>query len=75
MTILRSNRVPNFRLSLMDIIDGRKIQVFFVPTKKSLPGSNITVRLCDSFYFIGNGMFEERVKGIQIPGCCSLVHK
>lgn len=75
VAILRSNRIPNFSLALMNIIDGRKIQVFFMPTKKSLPSSNITIGLCDSFYLIWNGMLEQRVKRIQIPSSSSCIHK
>ena len=75
IAILGSNGVPNFRLALVYIIDGGKIQILLMPTKKSLPGSNITIGLCDSFDFIGNGVSEQRVQGVEIPSSSSGVHE
>ena len=43
MAVREGYTVPYFRCSLMDVIDSCQIQVLFVPTKKSLPCTYITV--------------------------------
>lgn len=50
------NRVPKFRFSLVKKIDGRQIEVLFVPAEHGLPGPDIAVGGSYSPYLNVNGM-------------------
>lgn len=38
------NGVPELGLSLVQVVDGREVEVFLVPAKKSLPRPDVAVR-------------------------------
>ncbi len=46
------NAVPEFRLSVVKVIDTVEIHVFFVPSEHGLPAANINVRVGDSWNFL-----------------------
>lgn len=58
------NGVPDLGGPLVDIVERGKIQVFFVPTKKSLPASNIAVGLGYAFDALGQAVLEEGVQSV-----------
>lgn len=65
--LIGRNAIPKFRLSLMKVIDGFKIEIFLMPTEHRLPRSNITVRVSDSFDFRFDRVFEDRIEIGEIP--------
>ena len=75
MGVVLSDCIPKFRSSLMDIVESRQIEVLFMPTKKSLPSSNITIRLSNSLNFLSQGVSEERVETVEVPLSCILIHE
>ena len=46
-----------------------------MPTKKSLPRTNITVRFSYSLNFLSQGVTQQRIKMIEVPFLGILVHK
>lgn len=58
MGLTRCNRVPYFRLSLVYVIDCRKIEVFLMPAEKGFPCANIAIRLGHSFDHLGHRVLQ-----------------
>jgi hypothetical protein len=75
MAITLGYRVPDLGSSLVDVVDGSEIKILFVPTKEGLPGTNITVRFCNSLHFFRKGILQQRIQSVEVPCFSILVHQ
>ena len=48
MRVLMMHSIPELRLSTMDVVDCREVEVLSMPTKQSLPRSDIAIRSVDT---------------------------
>lgn len=58
MAVLLGYWIPNFRGTLMDIVDGCQIEIFLVPTKESFPWTNITVRFSNTLHLLCKSILQ-----------------
>ena len=75
VAVLFRDRIPDLGLPFVDVVDGREIEVFFVPTEKGLPGANIAVRFSNSLYPVWHRVFQKRIEGVHIPTSSRLIHQ
>lgn len=59
----------------MNIVYGSQIQIFLVPTKKSLPASDITVGFSDTLNLLCQGVLQDGVEVVHVPRTCGGVHE
>ena len=62
LLMVRLDGIPVLFVTLMEVIDGREIQIFFMPAENGLPSSNIAVRICNAFNENRSCIFQERIK-------------
>ena len=75
MGVISPNCIPELRSPLMDIIESGKVKIFFMPAKKSLPSSDITIGFVDSLDPRGQGVSQERIQAIKVPLASHLIHE
>jgi hypothetical protein len=60
--VIGLNGIPIFFVSFMEIVDGGKVQIFFMPTEDRFPCSNVAVRICNAFNEDRGCISEQRIK-------------
>ena len=67
MPLVVRDRIPELRLTIMEVVYSREFQVFSVPAKQSFPGSNVTIRCVYSFNWNIKGVRENRFQVGKVP--------
>lgn len=67
--------VPKLGAPLMEVVDGRKIEILPMPAKKGLPRSDVAVGGGDALHVDVDRVVENGVQLVEVPGACSLVHE
>lgn len=67
--------IPILFVSFVEIVDSRKVQIFFVPAEDRFPGSDVAVGVGDSFDEDRSCVSEERVEVCQVPATCRGRHE
>ena len=52
LIISEINRIPEFGLAMVQVVDAVEVEVFFVPPEHCFPTANIYVRIGHSRYFL-----------------------
>lgn len=60
--MVRLDGIPVLFVSLMEVVDGGKVQIFLVPAENRFPGTDVAVGVGDSFDKDRGCVSQERVE-------------
>lgn len=75
MSLARRDGVPKLGFAFVEEVDGREVEVLFVPAEHRFPGANVAIRRCDTPHLDVYGLTEQRVQRVEVPAAGPLVHQ